>query len=104
MAESKQINFTIVPGELPKEGRTYANFCAIARTPFDITLTFCDVLPLSEQDLQTAEADHVVRAPVKVAIALPLAIVPSLITALQEHVRALPDQAPPENWGTGPVH
>jgi len=104
MADSKQINFTIVPGDSPKEGRTYANFCAIAHTPFDITLTFCEVLPLTEHDLQAAEVDHVVRAPVRATVALPLAIVPSLISALQEHVRNLSEQAPPESWGKGPVH
>lgn len=104
MAESKQINFTIVPGEPSRDGRTYANFCAIAHTPFDITLTFCEVLPLSEHDLQAAEVTHVVHAPVRATIALPLAILPSLISALQEHVRNLSDQAPPENWGKGPVH
>jgi hypothetical protein len=103
MDDAKQINFRIVPGELPKEGRIYANFCAIARTPFDITLTFCEVLPLSEGDLQKAEAEHVVQAPVKASIALPPAILPSLIAALQEHVREQPAQAP-ENWGKGPIH
>jgi hypothetical protein len=39
-AESKQINFTIVPDEQSTEPRTYANFCSIAHTPFDFTLTF----------------------------------------------------------------
>ena len=37
--------------------RTYANFCAIAHTPFDFTLTFCEVLPLTEKDLKEAEAE-----------------------------------------------
>jgi hypothetical protein len=104
MTDSKQINFTIVPGEPLKEGRTYANFCAIAHTPFDITLTFCEVLPLTEGDLQAAEATHVVHAPVRATIALPLAILPSLISALQEHTRNLSEQVPPESWGKGPVH
>jgi hypothetical protein len=104
MADSKQINFTIVPADAPDTPRVYANFCAIAHTPFDLTLTFCEVLPLTERDLKAAEADHVVRAPIRASIALPLAIVPSLISALQEHVRGLPEQAPPENWGKGPIH
>ena len=62
------------------------------------------MLPLTEHDLQAAEVDHVVRAPVRATVALPLAIVPSLISALQEHVRNLSEQAPPESWGKGPVH
>ena len=65
MADSKQINFTIVPDERPAAPRIYANFCAVAHTPFDFTLTFCEVLPLSEKDIQHAEADHVVRAPAR---------------------------------------
>ena len=46
--ERKQINFTIVPDEETGEPRIYANFCSISHTPFDFTLTFCEVLPLSE--------------------------------------------------------
>ena len=53
--ERKQINFTIVPDEQPGEPRTYANFCSIAHTPFDFTLTFCEVMPLSEKELREAE-------------------------------------------------
>ena len=65
--ERKQINFTIVPDEQPGEPRTYANFCSIAHTPFDFTLTFCEVMPLSEKEVREAETDHVVRAPVRAA-------------------------------------
>ena len=63
--ERKQINFTIVPDEQPGEPRIYANFCSIAHTPFDFTLTFCEVMPLSEKEVRDAEQNHVVRAPVK---------------------------------------
>ena len=52
--ERKQINFTIVPDEQPGEPRTYANFCSIAHTPFDFTLTFCEVMPLSEKAVREA--------------------------------------------------
>jgi hypothetical protein len=104
MADSKQINFTIVPAESKQEGRTYANFCAIAHTPFDLTLTFCEVLPLTERDLREAEAEHVVHAPVRATIVLPLPMVPNLIAALQEHLRVFSEQASPESWGKGPVH
>ena len=38
MNERKQINFTIVPDEASSEPRTYANFCAISHTPFDLSL------------------------------------------------------------------
>ena len=65
MDERKQINFTIVPDDKDETPRIYANFCAISHTPFDFTLSFCEVLPLSESDIQQAQANHVVRAPVR---------------------------------------
>ena len=104
MADTKQINFQIVPADPHAHPRTYANFCAIAHTPFDITLTFCEVLPLTETDLKEAEADHVVHAPVRANIVLPLPMVPNLIAALQEHLRVFSEQTPPEAWGKGPIH
>ncbi len=68
MSESKQINFTIVPDETSDATRTYANFCAVNHTPFDFTLTFCEMAPLSEKDIRAAESEHVVRAPVKARV------------------------------------
>ena len=38
--QKQEINFTIIPDEESYASRTYANFCAIAHTPFDVTLTF----------------------------------------------------------------
>ena len=49
--------------------------------------TFCEVLPLSERDIQAAESDHVVKAPVRAKVVVPLQVVPNLIAALQEHMR-----------------
>ena len=106
MAEPTQptaINFTIVPDETPGEPRVYANFCSIAHTPFDFTLTFCEVMPLSEAAVRNAETDHVVKAPVRARIAVPVQFVPSLITALQEHMRVF-SEAPQSTVRQGPVH
>src|SRR5690606_32321638 len=61
---AKQSNFTILPDDPadPAESkRDYANFCAVAHTPCDLTLTFCDVRPLSERDIQQAEVSRTVR-------------------------------------------
>ena len=101
--QPKQINFTIVPddgeagapghSEKPSAPRTYANFCSIAHTPFDFTFTFCEVMPLTEKEIKAAEADHVVKAPVKVKVVVPVQFVPNLITALQEHWRAFSESA-----------
>ena len=103
MDERKQINFSIVPDDDKSQARAYANFCAISHTPFDFTLTFCEVMPLSEDDVRRAEADHTVRAPVRAKVVLPLQVLPGLIAALQEHARLLQDSAPPA-WPKGPVH
>ncbi len=104
MNERKQINFTIVPDDDAAVPRTYANFCAISHTPFDFTLAFCEVLPLSEKDIQAAEAQHVVRAPVRSKVVVPLQVVPNLIAALQEHMRVY-SESTGQTWDTkGPVH
>ena len=107
---SKQINFTIAPEEPADPARArreYANFCAVAHTPFDLTLTFCDVRPLSETDIKNAEHSQVVKAPVVARIALPFGVVSGLVTALQEQLRAVQEAqtAPdPATWPKGPLH
>jgi len=107
---TKQINFTIVPDDPdpPERGkREYANFCAVSHTPFDLTLTFCDVRPLSERDVKSAEASQTVRVPVVARIAVPFGIVPGLIAALQEQMRAVQDaQTATESpsWQKGSLH
>ena len=104
--QKQEINFTIIPDEESCASRTYANFCAIAHTPFDVTLTFCEVMPLSRKDVEEAKSDRVVRAPVRAKIVLPMQFVPNLITTLQEHVRALGEQTVTQSpvKAKGPVH
>ena len=105
MSERKQINFTIVPdddGAGP--ARVYANFCGVAHTPFDFTLTFCEVMPLSEKELREAESEHVVRAPVRARVVVPVQFVPNLVAALQEHMRVFSESYSNVGWSKGPVH
>jgi hypothetical protein len=102
--QRKQINFTIVPDEGEPGPRTYSNFCAISHTPFDFTLTFCEVLPLSERDLHEAESEHTVRAPVRARIVVPVQVVPNLIAALQEHMRVYSESTGAPGLPKGPVH
>ncbi|HEY3381551.1 MAG TPA: DUF3467 domain-containing protein [Vicinamibacterales bacterium] len=104
MEDAKAINFTIVPADPESCARVYANFCAIAHTPFDLTLTFCEVLPLSEKNLREAESEHVVRAPVRANVVIPIPMLPNLISALQEHMRVFGDQTPQPGWNKNPVH
>ena len=107
--QPKQINFTIIPDDAPAEGdksppRTYSNFCSIAHTPFDFTLTFCEVMPLTEKEIKEAESNHVVRAPVRARIVVPVQFVPNLIAALQEHWRVYSESYSNVGWNKGPVH
>ena len=105
MTERKQINFTIIPDDGGDSPRTYANFCAISHTPFDFTLSFCEVQPLSQKDIEAAESNHAVRAPVRAKIVLPLQVVPNLIAALQEHMRIFSESTGVTLVeGKGPVH
>ena len=106
MTERKQINFTIVPEDGGDSPRTYANFCAISHTPFDFTISFCEVQPLSQKDIEAAESQHTIRAPVRAKIVLPLQVVPNLIAALQEQMRAFSEStgSTPPTWDKGPVH
>lgn len=109
MSDHKQINFTIVPDDDSRQPRTYANFCGVNHTPFDFTLTFCEVQPLSEDEVRSAASEHVVRAPVRAKLVIPVQFVPTLIAALQENLRIYSEahaaQAPPPApAGKGPIH
>ena len=55
--------------------------------------------------VQAAEAQHIVRSPVRAKIVVPLQVVPNLITALQEHMRVY-SESTGQTWDTkgGPVH
>ena len=61
------------------------------------------MLPLWERDIQAAEADHVVRAPVRAKIVVPLQVVPNVIAALQEHMRVFSESTGAQ-WDKRPVH
>jgi hypothetical protein len=87
MEEKKAVNFTIVPDEDTTIARIYSNFCSIQNSPFDFTLTFCEMLPLGEREVQEAQSSHVVRAPVRARLVVPVQMVPGLIAALQENFR-----------------
>jgi hypothetical protein len=106
--QPKQINFTIVPDDETGTDapRTYSNFCSIAHTPFDFTLTFCEVMPLTDKEIKNAEAEHVVRAPVRAKLVVPVQFVPNLIAALQEHWRVFSESYSNVGWnkGAGPIH
>jgi hypothetical protein len=111
-SDQKRINFTIVPDESRAPDRVYANFCAITHTPFDFTLTFCEVLPPTQEDLQASAAaggdagtERVLRAPVRVRLVVPTQFLPNLVAALQDHIRIFSESyaQQPAAW-KDPVH
>jgi hypothetical protein len=88
MSEEKtQLDFTIVADEDSTVPRVYSNFCAIQNSPFDFTLTFCEMLPPTEKQLREAQTTHVVKAPVRARLVVPVQMVPGLIAALQDNFR-----------------
>jgi hypothetical protein len=88
MAEDKiQLNFTVVPDEGTGVPRVYSNFCAIQNSPFDFTLTFCEMLPLGEKQVREAQTTQTVKAPVRARLVVPVQMVPGLIAALQDNFR-----------------
>jgi hypothetical protein len=102
MAEDKaQLNFTVVPEEESSVPRVYSNFCAIQNSPFDFTLTFCEMLPLGERQVKEAQSTHLVKAPVRARLVVPVQMVPGLIAALQDNFRLYQDSFGPPK---GPVN
>lgn len=88
MAEDKvQLNFTVIPDEDASVPRIYSNFCAIQNSPFDFTLTFCEMLPLGEKQVREAQSTRSVKAPVRARLVVPVQMVPGLIAALQDNFR-----------------
>jgi len=89
MAEDRiQLNFTVVPDEdAASVPRVYSNFCAIQNSPFDFTLTFCEMLPLGEKQVREAQTTQTVKAPVRARLVVPVQMVPGLIAALQDNFR-----------------
>jgi len=101
MEPSKSVNFTIVPEDNSSVARIYSNFCSIQNSPFDFTLTFCEMLPIGERELQQAQATNVVKAPVRARVVVPVQMIPGLIAALEENFRLYQ-----ESFGLpkGPLH
>ena len=102
--ERKQINFTIVPDEHPGEAahlRQLLLDCAYALR------LHADVLrgdAALREGVREAENQHVVRAPVRARVVVPVQFIPNLVAALQEHMRVFSDTYSNVGWTKGPVH
>jgi hypothetical protein len=102
--EKKSVNFTIVPDDTNDVPRVYSNFCSIQNSPFDFTLTFCEMHPIGEREIHEAQSTHVVKAPVKARMIVPVQLIPGLIAALQENFRLYQESFGPPNPPRGPMH
>ena len=49
-------------------------------------------------------SEHVVRAPVRARIVVPVQFIPNLVAALQEHMRVYSESYQNTGWVKGPVH
>lgn len=81
----KSIKVKLVPDpkvEIPYP-RIYSNNVSIQSTPFDITMRFCDAIPIFEKLEGKGEIfeNHI---PILAEIVLPVAIIPSLIQAIKK--------------------
>jgi hypothetical protein len=99
MEEKKSVNFNVVPDDDKTVPRVYSNFCSIQHSPFDFTMTFCDMNPLGEKDIQDAQATHLVKAPVRARLVVPIPLIPGLIAALQENFRLHQESYGPPKGG-----
>ena len=99
--EKKTVNFTVIPDDDASIQRVYSNFCSVQNSPFDFTLTFCEMLPIGEREVQQAQATHVVKAPVRARMVVPVQMVPGLIAALQDNFRLYQESFGPPK---GPLH
>ena len=87
MEQKQSVDFTVVPDDEAAVPRVYSNFCAIQNSPFDFTLTFCEMLPLGEKQVREAQSTRSVKAPVRARLVVPVQMVPGLIAALQDNFR-----------------
>jgi hypothetical protein len=100
MEEKKAVNFTVIPDD-PGLPRTYSNFCAIQHSPFDFTLTFCEMMPLTDAQFVPGQDHQMIKAPVKAKVVIPVQIIPGLVAALQENYRMYQEGYGPAK---GPLH
>ena len=99
--DKKTVNFTVVPDDDTSLPRVYSNFCSVQNSPFDFTLTFCEMLPISEREVHQAQSTHVVKAPVRARMVVPVQMIPGLIAALQENFRLYQESFGPQK---GPMN
>ncbi len=102
MDSGRRIDFPIVPADNATP-RVYSNFCVIQHSPYDFSLTFCEVEPLDERNLAQAREAGEIKAPVRARLVVPVQMVPGLIAALDENFRRYQQSMTPPN-PAGPLN
>ena len=109
---SKQINFTIVPDDPSDPRQARARVRELLRRRAHAVRSHADLLrrpsALADATSSPRKSSETVRVPVVSRIAIPFGVVPGLIAALQEQLRAVQEaQAPGRgaqpNWPKGPL-
>jgi hypothetical protein len=78
----------IIPDRSLESKRIYANFAIVSKSPFDFSIQFCNVAPISDFN-QLEKNGFVHYAPVVVEIALPKEVIPGLIDALSSQLNEI---------------
>ena len=68
--------------------------------PWQLTL----IDPPTENELRQAQDEQVLRAPVRARVAIPVQLMPNLITALQEHMRVYSESFAQQPEWKAPIH
>jgi len=81
----KEVNVKIVPTNEKKSERIYSNFVQVSCSPHDVTLTFCDILPVRKEQQSKILESKQLEAPVQVEVVIPLSLVEPLIKAMTDN-------------------
>ncbi len=85
-----QRNFRIKANRKTKCPSVYANFCEATHSPFDITLTFCNLSEVQPEDVvESEDGGPTVFAEPHTRVTVPVRMVPALIKILTLQMRAL---------------
>jgi len=79
------IKLQIIPSKEIASKRIYSNFVSINHSPYDFTLTFCDILPVDDAQKLDIKKSNKLNAPIQAEIVIPSSLVEPLIKALSQN-------------------
>ena len=75
------------PNNSLESKRIYSNFANVSKTPFDISIQFCNVSPVTDFE-SIVKNDYIYDVPIVAEIAIPKEMVQGLIDALKTQLEA----------------